>query len=151
MLNIYKSLVKSSMLYRLSSYGCTFKIYWDRILNLQMRILKTIVPKNIRFKYKKEPDGLLKCYNIIPVHKRVKLQLLLENYFFYDNQINHSKFTSQVKDHKIIITSTGNFYGTRTTNYSVLRLKNKTPTETRNKINNTNIKHITKIIDNFNE
>lgn len=147
-LKMYNSLVESIVSYGLSSYGRTFRTYIEQIMALQLRLLKTIVPYAIKLKYNKEPELLFNYCKVLHIREKVKFLLIKENYFKYiENERKSYIVTRQIATRKLWTISARNFYGERTTAYLVPRLINDNISiDTRNKINENNLKHILKTI-----
>lgn len=144
LLTLYKTLVESIISYGLSSYGRTYKTYLDQIYNIQYRLIKLIVPHKIKTKYSGDPDGLFKYCGVLSIHKKVELNLLIEQYFRTDIQIlkSHTTVTRSITQKKLNIPKTNNIYGKRTSYYLIPYLINNIPTEIKNKINKKNINNI---------
>lgn len=127
LLTLYKTLAESIMLYAISSYGRTYKSYLDKIYNLQIRLLKAIVPKSLQEKHSKNYEIFLEECNILSVYERVELALLVENYFNSTNYKSHYITTRQVAQKKLEIIDAKNVYGKRKVDYIVPRLINNIP------------------------
>ena len=76
---LYLALADSVVNYGLSSYGRTYKTYLMDIHKLQLRLLKTIVPKNIKTKYKDNYEKLFKYCNVMSILEKVKFLMLTES------------------------------------------------------------------------
>lgn len=146
LLTMYKTLVESILSYGLSSYGRTFKTYLDQIYNIQYRLLKLIVPLKIKNKFTSDPYGLFKYCGVIPIHKKVELNLLIEQYFRTEIQVpkSHSITTRSITLKKLVKPKFNNDYGRRTSHYLIPHLINKLPVEIKNKITAKNIKNTLK-------
>lgn len=59
-------------------YGHTFKCYLDKMLNLQLWILKTIVPKNIKSQLLDNKAEIFKYCKIVLIHEKIKFNILVE-------------------------------------------------------------------------
>lgn len=71
LLLLYKSLAESIIQYGLSSYGRTYKTHIDRIFSLQLRILKEVVPTNLKRTFKEDYRKLFAFCKIIPVNEKI--------------------------------------------------------------------------------
>lgn len=142
---LYNSLAESYIQYGLCSYGLTYETYLNKIYDLQIRILKNIVPNKIRRQYGEDPTGLFKHCKVLPVHSQVKFVLLKKLFFVTYNQPQAERpvYTRSVARHQLSCSSVraNNEYGRRTTDYLVPRLINKLPTELRDKLSVKNIKY----------
>lgn len=146
---LYNSLAESYIQYGLCSYGRTFTTYLNKIYDLQIRILKNIVPNKIRNKYSDDHSGLFKHCNVLPVHIQVKLSILKKLFFIAINQppTVHPVYTRAVARRQLRCNSflAHNEYGRRTSDYIVPRLVNKLPTELRDELTAKNIKYKLKL------
>ncbi|KAG7310783.1 hypothetical protein JYU34_003599 [Plutella xylostella] len=143
LLNMYKALVESIIFYGITSYGRTYKSYLDKICNLQIRILKKIVPPKIKQKCKGEYQRLFHYCGILPVHRRVEYALIVEQYDQHNmlNPIEHKIHTRSITNKKMTTARFKNIYGRRTNKYIVPTLFNELPTTLKNEINNKNLKN----------
>lgn len=143
LLLLYKSLGESTISYGLSSYGRTFKSHLDLIYNLQLRILKTIVPYKVKIKFKNNYRELFSYCKTLPIHEKIHYTLLNENFFQDDLKIpiKHDKNTRSVRNCKLELPRYENTYGKRMLKYMVPALINELPLEVKNKINPNNAKH----------
>lgn len=144
LLTMYKALVESIVSYGLSSYGRTFKTYVEQIYNLQYRLLKLIVPRKIKQKYKNNPMGLFKYCEVLPIQDKIDFCLLNEQFFRTEiqNDIKYTIITKSMTKKKLVIPTFRNFYGKRTSQYLIPYLINNLPSEIRTKITPVNIKRV---------
>lgn len=147
LLEIYTALADSIISYGLSSYGRTFPSYLVKIYNLQLRILKVIIPKKLKEKFKFNEAALFEFCKTHPVHIKVKKLLIIENYFKFNEFVMHSKLTRQITNKILKTIGAKNFYGERTTQYLVPRLINELPKNTRDKITPRNINQLIKCLE----
>lgn len=144
LLNMYLALAESIITYGITSYGRTFKCFIDRILNLQLRILKTILPNNIKSQLLDNKAKIFEYCKIIPIHEKIKYNVLVEQYFNFNGEITNSFknkiVTRSVTENKLCVPRTKNFYGKRTAKYLIPTLINQLPSNIRNSINEKNIK-----------
>lgn len=141
-LSLYKALGESIIGYGLSSYGRTFKSHLDLIYDLQLRILKKIVPHKIKQKYMDDFTKLFTFCEILPIHEKVKYALLVEQFFNKDLQLqqirkNPARTNTQPK---LILPRCQNQYGCNQLNYKIPYLINELPTNLKQEINHQNIK-----------
>lgn len=143
LLNLYKALGESIIGYGLSSYGLTSKSHLDRIYELQLRLLKTIVPTKVKDRFVNNYYGLFFFCKVLPVHQKVKYCLLTEQYFNKDLQVTFSGElkTRQQHEGRLIIPSYTNLYGKNKLNITVPILINNLPMQLKQEINNKNIKY----------
>lgn len=127
---LYLALADSVISYGLSSYGRTYKTYLNNIYKLQIRLLKTIVPKKIKLKYQHDYSELFQYCHILPVQNMIKLSILKEEY----NNIsklkthNYPKNLRDLKDRPIFkLPRYKNIYGMRTYNYFLPKIINNLP------------------------
>ncbi|KAI5651769.1 reverse transcriptase (RNA-dependent DNA polymerase) domain-containing protein [Phthorimaea operculella] len=143
--SMYTGLAQSIILYGLSSYGRTFKTYLDQIYNIQVRILKLVVPFDVKSKVTDDLELFQFC-KVLPVQILFKIQILKEQYFRTELQrpISHSTVTRQITNKLLNVPKSHNVYGKRTSEYIVPSLINTIPLETRQKITRTNISSVLK-------
>lgn len=149
LLNMYKALVESIVSYGITSYGRTFKTYLDKIYNLQLRILKIIIPNKTKQKlYKKDYNHieLFKFCKILPIHTKIKMLIIIEQYHNKQVQINinHKTITRKITQTKLRIPHVTNYYGKRSNKYLVPTLINEIPESTRALITEENYKRTLK-------
>ena len=149
LLLLYKSLGESIISYGLSSYGLTFKTHLNAIYELQLRILKIIVPRKIKEYFKEDYRNLFSYCKIIPIHEKVKYMVLQENYFKRDLQIKpvHHKMTRGAANPKLITPRYNNSYGKNRLDYKIPQLVNELPNSLITSLNTKNLK--TKLIHYF--
>lgn len=142
LLLIYKALADSIISYGLSSYGRTYNSYINKIYNLQIKILKQIVPPNIKQKYKHNDNAIFKYCDVLPIQKKVKLSLILENHEGNDLKIPllHNVQTRQKQKGYLQEWPAINAYGERTLKYMLPKLINELPYEIKNETNINNLK-----------
>ncbi|KAI5643064.1 reverse transcriptase (RNA-dependent DNA polymerase) domain-containing protein [Phthorimaea operculella] len=140
---MYLALADSVVSYGLTSYGRTFKTYLDKIYNLQLRIVKQIVPKNIKRKYKHNYDALFKYCNIIPIHTKFQFMFMVEN---YASIVNYPRLVSnrtrRAAQNYLHTPKTKNFYGQRTNTYLIPNLCNNLPRDIFHNLTNKNFKKV---------
>lgn len=98
LLNLYIALAESVISYGLTSYGRTFKTYLAKIFNLQLRLLKSIIPKPIKLRYIDNALGVFQFCGVLPVHEKVKVYLLTEQFENSDIKIpiTHNIITRKI-------------------------------------------------------
>jgi hypothetical protein len=123
---LYHALAEAVIGYGLIAYGRTFKTYLDKILNLQLRLLKNIIDKNTRANCSNDYTVLFKKLNILPVHDKVK-------YLIATEQFNNPEFKTPrvytraprgLKRRKYVEPTASNYYGKRTRGYITPRIFN---------------------------
>lgn len=144
---LYLALADSVIDYGLSSYGRTYKTYIEDIYKLQLRILKTIVPKKIKQQFQDDDSGLFKHCQIVNVFDKVRLRVISEN---CHNILNIRKY-ERLKSLRcltylptFIIPKSNNIYGTRTWECMLPSYLNDLPIELCSKINPKNCQKILK-------
>jgi hypothetical protein len=146
LLQLYKVLGETIINYGISSYGRTFKSHLDHIYKLQLRILKSIVPKKIKIKFKDDECELFRHCDILPVHEQVKLNLLTENYFNKKFQ-TYKEYTIQTRSASKMLLNIprhNNHYGKQLLQHQVPTLINHLPMTIKQKISEINIKNTLK-------
>ncbi|KAI5635933.1 reverse transcriptase (RNA-dependent DNA polymerase) domain-containing protein [Phthorimaea operculella] len=119
-LQLYIALADSIISYGLSSYGRTFKTYIDRIYNLQISMLKRILPTKFKNKIKNNLKEIFTFTRTLSVHDKIEVVLLQEHFFAYKENIKTGvKYTRQIANENVNIIRASNFYGHRTTDYIV--------------------------------
>lgn len=145
LLNLYNALAESIISYGITSYGRTFKTYIDKIYNLQLRLLKIIIPNNVRKKLYDGDDvtGFFKYCKILPVHTKMRKLLLIEQFTNKNLQVkfNHRIATRLAAQSKLVVPSFKNYYGKRTVAYLIPTLINDVPTKIQSEITNSNYKY----------
>jgi hypothetical protein len=130
---LYHALADSVLSYGLTVYGGTFKTQLDKILNLQLRLVKTIVKKKTRENCNKHYNILFQKCNILPVHEKFKFLLAVNQYkcteFKTMKVYPPSLRTLSTKRKKYIEPSANNYYGKRARNYLIPRIYNNIPSE----------------------
>lgn len=148
LLLLYMALAESIISYGLSSYGRTYKTHLDQIYYLQLRILKEVIPYNIKKSFSNNEKFFEFC-KILPIHEKTELTLLSEHFFnenlkHYKN-MNSTKITTRsMVNLKLILPNYCNMYGKRSLQYIIPKLINQLPLSVRNTITHKNIKHILK-------
>lgn len=145
LLLFYKALGESTIYYGLSSYGRTCKSHLDPIYQLQIRILKTIVPAKIRVKYRNTYQNLFPFCKILPVYELVKFSLLVDNYFKTDHQnlVQHqnNRITRSIIKGRLRLPKYNNLYGRQLLKYQIPNLLNNLPPNFKKTISEENIKY----------
>lgn len=143
LLQMYKALAESIVSYGLTSYGRTFKTYLDKIHNLQTRLLKLVVPKYVRNKYRDNYTGLFKHCKVLPVQARAEYLFLIEHFDNTEIQIpvTYDVNTRQSKLKSLKVPRKNNFYGRRTASFTIPVLLNQIPKEIRDSMNSKTVKH----------
>ncbi|XP_045499883.1 uncharacterized protein LOC123697414 [Colias croceus] len=146
LLSIYRSLAESIIQYGITSYGRTFNTYIDRITNLQLRLIKKIVPINIKNKFKDKPLELFSYCNVLPIRQMFQKFFLIEQFhkINFQNPISHQFATRQITNNKLIIPKVHNFYGKRTANFLLPTILNSMPQKVKKDVNIKNYKIIYK-------
>lgn len=75
---LYLSMADSIINYGLSSYGRTYKTYLRYIYNLQIRLLKTIVPLKIKYRYRDNYQKLFQYCKVMSVYDKIKVAIITE-------------------------------------------------------------------------
>lgn len=75
---LYMSLADSVISYGLASYGRTFKTSLNHIYNLQLRLLKAIVPAKIKYKYKNNYENLFNYCKVMNVFDKLDLAIVIQ-------------------------------------------------------------------------
>lgn len=140
---LYKALGESIIGYGLSSYGLTCKTHLNKIYNLQIRILKTIVPPAIKEKFKDNPNELFYYCNVLPVHEKLKYQLLVEQFFNNSIQITRSTVTNtrNACNNLLVVPNYTNLYGKNQLKHILPKLINNLPKDIKDLLNSNNIKY----------
>lgn len=144
--SMYLALPESIVSYGLTSYGRTYKTYIDQIYDLQIRLLKTIVPHKIKKEYSDNYHGLFKYCKIMPIQEKIQYLLLVEQAEKLNTYpaIQHNITTRQISDKKLALPKCRNDYGKRNNKYLIPYFLNNLPTEIRVKINDKNMKRVLK-------
>lgn len=142
-LSLYKALGESIIGYGLSSYGRTYKSHLDHIYELQLRILKKIVPLKIKEKHKDDYSELFAFCGIMPIHEKVKYTLLVEQFFNTDLQIQQiRKYTARSNTQtKLTLPKCQNQYGYNQLAHKIPSLINELPTTLKHEMNRQNIRN----------
>lgn len=142
LLSLYIALGESIISYGLSSYGRSCKTNLNLIYQLQIRLMKTIVPYKVKLKHKDDYHGLFNYCNILPIHEKIKYTLLVEQFFneTYQNKINHKIVTRSVANHFLITPRWKNLYGKNRLSYQIPKLINSLPIEIKSNLTIKNIK-----------
>ncbi|KAJ8707310.1 hypothetical protein PYW08_010562 [Mythimna loreyi] len=124
---VYFALADSLISYGLLVYGRTFITYIRDIKDIQMRLLKFLVSKNVKDRCNKEYDKLFPICKIIPVDKKVDYLVGLEYYNNDEYKVNvKNKYnTRRVRENKLVQPKMTNYYGKRTSKYLVPKVFNK--------------------------
>lgn len=113
---LYIALADSVINYGISSYGRTYKTYLQKIYDIQIRLLKTIVPLKIKLQYKNNYHKLFKYCRISSVYDKVKLAVILE-YKHLLGQLDRYRRPSHLRtltnEPYFKITKSNNEYGKR--------------------------------------
>jgi hypothetical protein len=75
---LYMAMADSVINYGISSYGRTYKTHLRQICNIQIRLLKAIVPLKIKHKYRHNYTKLFQYCRVLNVFDKVKLAMILE-------------------------------------------------------------------------
>lgn len=149
---LYMALADSVINYGISSYGRTYKTYLQRIYNLQLRILKTIVPLKVKHRHRHNYNKLFQYCRVLSVFDKVQLAVILE----YKNQmgsldryLRQSNLRSLPNQPFFKIPRNNNQYGKRVWTSCLPRYLNCLPHDTinnilNNKISNNVVKKIVK-------
>lgn len=142
---MYVAMAESIISYGITSYGRTFKTYIDKISILQIRLLKLIVPRNIKEQYKENIISIFEFCNILPIQDKVHMSLLIEQFNNTEIQIpvTHKTSTRKITQKMLKVPRVNNYYGRRTLASIIPTLMNSIPLQT-NAINNKNYKRILK-------
>lgn len=146
LVKMYTALAESIITYGITSYGRTFKTYLDQIYNLQLRILKLILPKSLKIQFQDNYYNIFKHCNIIPVHEKVNMSLLIEQFNNSDIliPIEHKIITRKIIQKKLVVPKMINYYGRRTISFLIPTLLNNIPDKIKLATNNRNYKNIYK-------
>lgn len=142
LLQMYTALAESIISYGLTSYGRTFKTYLDKIYNLQIRLLKLVVPSSIKNKYRDNYAGLFKYCRVLPVQVRAEYLFLMDHFDNKDiqNPVKYNVNTRQAKSKLLQVPRKNNFYGRRTASFMIPTILNQIPVDFRDSLNNKGIK-----------
>lgn len=146
LLTLYKSLGETVIGYGLGSYGRTSKSHLDLIYELQLRIMKVLIPPKIKEKFYGKYHDLFHYCHILPVHKKVEYSLLVEEYFNKEIQkpVSLKILTRSVSNAQLVVPRYNNLYGKHQLKCTIPTLINNLPTTVKTKINNKNIKFLLK-------
>ncbi|CAK1599095.1 unnamed protein product [Parnassius mnemosyne] len=124
---VYFALADSLMSYGLLVYGRTFITYLRDIKDIQIRLIKFLVSKNIKDNCNKDYDKLFSICKIIPIDKKVEYLIGLEYYYNEKYKVNvKNKYnTHRVRENKLVLPKITNYYGKRTSKYLVAKVFNK--------------------------
>lgn len=126
---LYMALADSVIGYGLSSYGRTCKTNLDDIYNLQIRILKIIVPKKIKIICKGDYGYLFEYCNVMNIYDKIKFSMLSEihNPNFLSEKTRLPGLRNLNECHKYILPKVNNNYGARTDRYLIPSYLNELP------------------------
>lgn len=138
---LYMSLADSIINYGISSYGRTFKTNIQSIYNIQLRMLKSIVPLKVKYKYKNNYKKLFQYCRVINVFDKIDLAIVNE----YHEKINllHKKvrpsnLRTLINTPTYELCKCNNEYGRRSARYILPHTLNKLPKETQNNLELSN-------------
>lgn len=127
---LYLALADSVISYGLTSYGRAYKTYLDKIYRLQLGILKNIVPKYVKLKYKDDENGLFKYCKVMSVFDKFRSAIILEKF----NNISSLTLNNRPKQLRNLdylptykLPKTVNVYDMRTWEYILPDNLNKIP------------------------
>lgn len=142
LLQLYKALVETTIQYGLSSYGRTYKSHLDQIYALQIRLLKTIVPKKIKLQFENNYHELFHYCKIIPIHDQIKYMLLCQHYFTesYKKYVFRTNRTRSAQNTTLHVPDYNNAYGKQMLHYQIPKLINELPSSVKSEITDQNIK-----------
>ncbi|KAI5646886.1 reverse transcriptase (RNA-dependent DNA polymerase) domain-containing protein [Phthorimaea operculella] len=131
---IYLALADSVIGYGLSSYGRTNKSCLEDIYDLQIRLLKTIVPKHIKNKYKDNYHQLFNHCKIMSVYDKIKLTILTEvnQPDLLNEKERNSRLRTLSENHRYLLPKIVNKYGSRKLDYVIPTYLNELPLEIQN-------------------
>lgn len=124
---LYLALADSIISYGLSSYGRTYKTYLINIYKLQLKLLKTIVPKKTKILYENNEIGLFQHSNILPINQKVKIAILKEEFnciSMLNPKIRYKPLRKLSCTKKYILPKFNNLYGRRTSEYLLPNILN---------------------------
>ncbi|KAF9800674.1 hypothetical protein SFRURICE_015328 [Spodoptera frugiperda] len=124
---VYFALADSLLSYGLLVYGRTFKTYLKDIKDIQIRLLKFLVSRNVKAECNKEYDRLFPICKIIPVDKKVDYLIGLEYYYkeMFKINVKNKYNTRRVRENQLTVPKIKNYYGKRTSAYLVPKVFNK--------------------------
>lgn len=127
---MYMSLADSVISYGLTSNGRTYKTYLNDIYNLQIRILKTIVPLKVKFKNKDNYHNLFHYCKVLSIFDKRDLAIVTQ-YSSDMCKLNTTKRLNTLRKLDYLptfeIPKCHNDYGERVWNVSLARILNKLP------------------------
>lgn len=142
LLSLYVALGESIISYGLSSYGRSCKTNLNLIYQLQLRILKTIVPYKVKINHKNNYHDLFHYCKILPIHEKIQYTLLVENFFNknFQSVVSHNIITRSVTNNLLEIPRYNNLHGKNQLNYQIPKLINALPQELKVNLTTRNIK-----------
>lgn len=146
---LYLALADSVIDYGISSYGRTYKTYTDKISDLQIRLLKTIVPNKIRISHSDDYTQLFKYCKVLPVQIKARIAILCQEYNNLNNldiYNRNPKLRKNPNNVKYVLPRRNNVYGNRNYKYLLPNIINSLPSCVQNKYlsGNCNIKNMLK-------
>jgi hypothetical protein len=146
---IYLALADSVIRYGISSYGRSYKTNIANIFNLQKKILKYIIPNNIKITYTNDYSHLFQYCKVLPVQNMVNLSILKEDnkYITKLNEYHRNiRLRSLSNTHRLVIPKMKNVYGMRTNHYILPKLINSLPEQIQDSYlsNHTSTKDVNK-------
>lgn len=146
---MYMSLADSLIGYGISSYGRTFTSNIQLMYNIQLRLLKLIVPSRIKIQYEGDDAGLFHYCKVISVYNKIKIATIFEE-FCNENRLKRRSRPAQLRKlnylTRYVLPHYNNYYGKRTGEYTLSNSLNELPTEVLDSlyINKNKVKQILK-------
>jgi ribonucleases P/MRP protein subunit RPP40 len=126
---IYHALADSTIGYGLGSYGLTFPVHINKIKNIQVRLIKILASNKDKNACNKEYEKLFKICKIIPIDKKVKMTILLEEFdrSEHKKEREYNYPTRQSKIKKYVVPRSKNYFGERSRRWIVPTTLNELP------------------------
>lgn len=129
---LYHALAEATINYGLGGYGLTFPVHLNKIKVLQIRLLKLLVNKAAKDSISKEYEKLFKICRILPIQKKVKSTIILEQHNNNEHKVKkvYNRPTRKVaQKNKYLVPKVTNYFGQRTRQWLVPTLLNELPRE----------------------
>lgn len=118
--------------YGLESFGRTYKTYLNDIYNLQLRLLKTIVPTKIKYKFKDNYENLFKYCKLLTVYEKVDLAIVTQ-YYNHITELRKKTRPARLRNLANLptfeVAKTNNVYGQRVWKCMLPSILNRFPQE----------------------
>lgn len=136
---LYLSMADSIISYGLSSYGRTYKTYLKKIFDIQIRLLKNIVPLKVKYKHKDNYEKLFQYCKVLNVYDKFKLAIISENQDkikLLEKKKRASGLRMLCKVKPFRVPKYNNVYGKRSWTYILPKVLNMLPESIVQKIRN---------------